>query len=70
MPPVHGVPILLSILVVLSISLVAWGIIRLPGQQQDDALMGAHGDLLLGLLILAAFISGVFLTYLLLRTGF
>ena len=69
MSSAHAAPILLGLLVALLVSLVVWGLERLRSQQTDDLLMRTRDDLLLGLLVLAAFISGAFLTYVLLRVG-
>ena len=69
MPSVRAVPILLSILVGLLISLVVWGLVRSPRQQTGDTWIETRDDLLMGLLVLAAFVSGAFLTYVVLRVG-
>jgi uncharacterized membrane protein len=69
MSSAHAAPILLGLLVALLVSLVVWGLVRLRSQQTNDLLMRTRDDLLLGLLVLAAFISGAFLTYVLLRVG-
>ena len=63
----RAVPILLSILVGLLISLVVWGLVRPPRQQTGDTWIETRDDLLIGLLVLAAFVSGAFLTYVLLE---
>ena len=68
MPSRHAIPILLGILVGAVLSLVVWGLQRSTSHVQGDSVMGARGDVLLGLLVLAAFALGVFLTYVL--TGF
>lgn len=63
----HAVPLLLITLIGLSLGLLAWGMWRTRGYDSNDALVESHGDvLLLGLLVLAAFTLGVFLTYVLL----
>ncbi len=64
----HAIPVLLGLVVLLLISVVVWGLSR--DRQGDIWLMKTHDDLLLGLLVLAAFISGAFLTYVFLRLGF
>ncbi len=63
---VNTLPLLLSILVVLLIGLVTWGFFRSRKQMAGNALIGARDDMLLGLLVLAAFASGVFSTIILL----
>jgi len=70
MASARSVPMLLVVLVGSLIVLLGWGVIRLRSQQGDDALMRTRDDLLWGLLILAAFILGSFMTYVLLRIGF
>lgn len=62
----HAVPLLLSLLVGLLIGLVGWGFLRSQSHEASDILMGTRDDVILGLLVLAAFALGVFLTYLLL----
>jgi hypothetical protein len=64
----HAIPILLSILVGAVLGLVVWGLQRTRSHVVGDSVMGTRGDVLLGLLVLAAFALGVFLTYVL--TGF
>ncbi len=60
-------PMLLIALTGLLLGLGAWGFLRARRQEADAALAESHNDLLLlGLLVLAAFTLGVFLTYLLL----
>jgi hypothetical protein len=70
MPSVSVIPILLGILVGLLLGLVAWGFWRARGHEIGDSLMGSRDDVLLGLLILAAFALGIFLTYALLNPNF
>ena len=64
----HAIPILLGVLVGAVLSLVVWGLQRARSYISGDSVMGTRGDVLLGLLVLAAFALGVFLTYVL--TGF
>jgi|GEM_PF-930673 len=58
-------PMLLSLLVGLLIGLLGWGVARQRLPRHTGNLMEPRDDLLLGLLVLAAFSLGVFLTYLL-----
>jgi hypothetical protein len=67
MPSLHAVPVLLSVLVGLLLGLVGWGFWRARGHEANDDLMGRRDDVLLGLLVLAAFALGVFLAYTLLN---
>ncbi|NOZ28805.1 MAG: hypothetical protein GXP39_12235 [Chloroflexi bacterium] len=68
MPSVHAAPLLLSILVGLLLSFIAWGFFRVQGHDTSDTLVKPRDDILLGLLVLAAFALGVFVTYVLLIT--
>lgn len=58
--------LLLSILVGLLLGVVAWGFLRVRGHKIGADQMESGDELLLGLLVLAAFASGAFLTYALL----
>jgi hypothetical protein len=69
MARVHTVPLLLSLLVGLALGLVAWGLVRSRHHARSDTLMQTPDGMLLGLLALAAFAMGVFLTYLVLTFG-
>jgi hypothetical protein len=66
MSSVHMIPLLLSLLVGLLLGLIAWGLWQTAKQKSGVALMGTRDDLLLGLLLLAGFAMGVFMTYVLL----
>jgi hypothetical protein len=70
MSPVHRAPLLLSVLVGLLLGLVAWGFFRAQSHEVGSALMGTHDKLLLGLLLLACFALGAFLSYILFSTNF
>ena len=61
--------VLLSIIVGLLFGVIAWGFWRVKGQGIGSDLARSRDDVLLGLLILAAFAIGVFLTYALLGLG-
>jgi hypothetical protein len=63
------IPLLLSVLLVLVLSLVAWGVVRLRRRAVGDTPWDAESGLLLGLLLLGVFALGVFLTYVLLGLG-
>ena len=66
----HAIPVLLGLSVLLLICLVVVEVVRSQSQPAGDLPMRTRDDLLLELLVFAAFISGVFLTYVLLRRGF
>ncbi len=70
MASVPVIPVLLSLLVGLVLGLVTWGVVRSRSHMLSDARLGARGDILLGLLVLAAFALGVFLTYALMGINF
>jgi ABC-type amino acid transport system permease subunit len=63
MQSARAVPLLLSILVGLVVSLIAWGLVRYLRTGPNDRPMETRDDLLVGLLILAAFIMGACVTY-------
>jgi hypothetical protein len=62
---VGATPMLLSLLVGLLIGFLGWGVARQRLPPRSGRLMEQRDDLLVGLLVLAAFSLGVFLTYLL-----
>ena len=62
---VETVPLLLSVLVALLIGLLVWGLFRSRVRTSSNTLMGARDDVFVGLLVLAAFASGSFLTFIL-----
>ena len=64
MSAIHAIPLLFGLLVGTALGLVVWGWRRATSQAIGDAAMGSRGDVLVGLLILAAFAFGVFLTFL------
>lgn len=70
MPSRNIIPVVLSALVGAVLSLVVWGLQRSRNQVIGDSLMETRGDVLVGLLMLAAFALGVFLTYVLIGIGF
>jgi hypothetical protein len=58
-------PLVISILLGFLLGLVTVGLLRLRSSPTEDSLPGTNDALLLGLLALAAFAMGVFLTYIL-----
>jgi hypothetical protein len=70
MSPRNGIPILLSVLVGAVLGLVVWGLRRSRSYAVGDSVMRTRGDVLVGLLVLAAFALGVFLTYVLIGFNF
>ena len=59
-------PLLLSLLVGGTLGLVAWGLIREHNREVSSAWFQTSDRLLVGLLTLAAFAIGAFVTYILL----
>jgi len=64
MSAVYVIPILLVVLIGLVLALVTWGLSS-QNERAGSLLMGARGDVLVWLLILAAFTLGIFITYVL-----
>lgn len=62
-----AVPLLLSIVLGLLLGVVAWGIMRIQAAGKDNTVSTWDDDLLIGLLVVGALASGVFLTYALLH---
>lgn len=63
MPSGHAILLLLSILVGLLIGLMTWGVFRARTRKIDNAMQVSRDEVLLGLMMLAAFSLGIFLTY-------
>jgi hypothetical protein len=63
---ISAIPLVLSVLVGFLLGLVTVGILRLRQSPTEGSLPATGDGLLLGLLTLAAFAMGAFLTYLLL----
>jgi|GEM_PF-1625838 len=68
MPPIHEVPFLLAMLVGVLVGMATSALLRnRPHRSTDnDKSLTGRGDILSGMLILAAFATGAFLTYALL----
>ena len=64
MPPILVAPLMLSLLVGVTLGLAAWGLIR--GHDREVGMAQKFDHLLIGLLTLAAFAIGAFVTYALL----
>jgi hypothetical protein len=65
MSAIYVIPILLGVLIGLVLALVSWGFWRSQNQRVAGFVVGARGDMLVWLLILAAFTLGIFIAYLL-----
>lgn len=71
MPSAHIIPlVLLSSLIGLLFGLIAWGFWRARRRELNHIPSSSRDEILLGLLILAAFAMGVFLTYALFGLNF
>lgn len=62
---IHGIQLLLGILIGLVLGLTVPGLWRSHHWAADDSLASARDDVLLALLVLAAFVLGVFMAYVL-----
>lgn len=69
MSPLHGVPVLLAVLVGLALGLVAWGFLRARTHEIEGTAGGNHDNVLLSMLVLAAFSLGAFVAYVVLAPG-
>lgn len=65
MPFFGKIPLVISLLVGFLLGLMTLGLLRLRHSPTEGSLPGSGDGLLLGLLTLAAFAMGVFLTYVL-----
>jgi hypothetical protein len=65
----QAIPVLLAILVGLLFALLAWGSLRIRKHEAGETLVGTGDGVLTGLLVLAAFALGVFLTYMVITVG-
>ena len=63
---VHVAPMLVSLLVGITLGLAAWGLVRRQDSDANIVWSPAPDRLLIGLLALAAFAIGAFVTYVLL----
>ncbi len=70
MSPRNVIPVLLGVLVGAVLGLVVWGLQRSRSHVVGDSAIRTRGDMLVGLLVLAGFALGVFLTYVLIWFNF
>jgi hypothetical protein len=63
---IHAAPLLLSLLVGATVGLAAWGLVRRQDREATIVWSQTSDRLLIGLLTLAAFAIGAFVTYVLL----
>jgi H+/Cl- antiporter ClcA len=69
MPGLHATPVLLSLLVGLLLGLAGWHMMRTRRPPREARFMESTDELIWGLLVLAAFVLGAFLTYVLLSVA-
>jgi hypothetical protein len=65
----QAIPVLLAILTGLVFALLAWGLVRIRGRETGETLASRGDVMLTGLLVLAAFALGMFLTYIVIAIG-
>ena len=65
----HTMPVLLVILAGTLFGVLAWAMLQIRPRQTAHTGFGARDDVLLGLSLLAAFVLGVFLTYMVITIG-
>jgi uncharacterized membrane protein (DUF441 family) len=63
MPSLFAAPMLLAVMIGLIVALLLWGLVRVHGRQGGDAALETHDELIIGFVVLAAFVLGVFLAY-------
>jgi sensor domain CHASE-containing protein len=63
----EAIPLLVGIVVGLLVSVVAWSALKARRQTESGTLADLQQQILLGLLLVAVFGAGVFITYLVLR---
>ena len=59
----QAMALLLAVLVGLLFGLLAWGLVRMRSYEGGEASIRVHDGVLVGLLVLAAFALGVFISY-------
>ena len=65
----QAIPVLLAVLTGLLFALLAWGLLRMQSRETGETLASTGDAMLTGLLLLAAFALGVFLTYMVIAIG-
>ncbi len=63
MSSVFAAPVLLALMSGLVVILLVWGVARVRGRQGGDAALETTDDLIIGFIVLAAFMLGAFLAY-------
>ncbi|MBI3942122.1 MAG: hypothetical protein HY326_03845 [Chloroflexi bacterium] len=69
MASIHAAPFLLAVLLGVLFGLLIWGVWGKRYKKVEYGSMGHRNDILLGLLVLAAFALGVFITYVVLNAN-
>jgi hypothetical protein len=65
----QAIPVLLAVLTGLVFALLVWGFLRIRSHGPGETLAGTGDAMLTGLLLVAAFALGVFLTYVVIVIG-
>lgn len=65
----HAIAVLLAVLVGLLFGLLTWGLLQMRSYEAGEASIGGHDGVLVGLLVLAAFALGVFVSYMVIPIG-
>ncbi len=63
MPSIFAAPLLLSLMIGLTVLALVWGFVRVRGRQGGDAALETQDELIIGFIVLTAFVLGVFLAY-------
>jgi hypothetical protein len=69
MPFMQAIPVLLAVLTGFVFALLVWGFLRMRSRETGELLVGTGDAMLTGLLLLATFALGVFLTYMVIVIG-
>jgi uncharacterized protein YacL len=63
----EAIPLLVGIVVGLLLSVIAWSVVKTRREPASETTVDVQQQVLLGLLLVAVFGAGIFVTYLLLR---
>ena len=63
----EAIPLLVGIVVGMLLSVIAWSVLKARRQTTSDTIVDLQQQVLLGLLFVAVFGAGIFITYLVLR---
>jgi hypothetical protein len=63
MPSIFAAPLLLAVMTGLIVIVLVWGLVRVRRRQGGDAALETHDELIVGFVVLAAFVLAVSLAY-------